>query len=110
MLKRHLALQLSATSFCMRVTNRTCSQAASISHLPACFRHADTRSGIQGIVYALDIAQVMGDKMPVCKETDFEQWTVPADDHTPRCLLGELPGSAWLQPTLACPNTFCYEL
>lgn len=54
--------------------------------------HADTRSGIQGIVYALDIGQVMGDKMPLCKETDYEQWTVPADDHTPRCLLGELPG------------------
>jgi hypothetical protein len=52
---------------------------------------ADTRSGIQGIVYALDIGQVMGsDKMPSCKETDYEQWTVPADDHTPRCLLGEL--------------------
>lgn len=43
---------------------------------------------LQGLVYALDIAQLMGDKMPVCKAGDFEQWTVPADDHTPRCLLG----------------------
>jgi hypothetical protein len=46
-------------------------------------------------VYALDIGQVMGsDKMPPCKDTDYEQWTVPADDHTPRCLLGELPGTS----------------
>jgi hypothetical protein len=40
-------------------------------------------------VYALDLAQLMGDKMPACKTTDYEQWTVPADDRTPRCLLGE---------------------
>uniref|UniRef100_A0A383W6M8 VPS10 domain-containing protein n=1 Tax=Tetradesmus obliquus TaxID=3088 RepID=A0A383W6M8_TETOB len=57
---------------------------------PKCsYEASDTRSGIQGIVYALDIGQVMGDKMPLCKESDYEQWTVPADDHTPRCLLGE---------------------
>lgn len=43
----------------------------------------------QGFVYALDVAQLMGDKMPACKTTDYEQWTVPADDRTPRCLLGE---------------------
>jgi hypothetical protein len=41
-------------------------------------------------VYALDVAQLMGDKMPACKDSDFEQWTVPADDRTPRCLLGML--------------------
>jgi hypothetical protein len=52
-------------------------------------------------VYALDIGQVMGDdKMPPCKDTDYEQWTVPADDHTPRCLLGELLGTV-LQPIVS---------
>lgn len=44
---------------------------------------------MQGFVYALDIAQLMGDKMPACKDSDYEQWTVPADDRTPRCLLGK---------------------
>lgn len=57
---------------------------------PKCSLEAtDTSAGIKGLVYALDVAQLMGDKMPVCKAADFEQWTVPADDHTPRCLLGE---------------------
>lgn len=46
-------------------------------------------SALQGFVYALDVAQLMGDKMPACSSNDFEQWTVPADDRTPRCLLGE---------------------
>lgn len=49
---------------------------------------------LQGFVYALDITQLMGDKMPACKDNDFEQWTVPADDRTPRCLLGVLATSA----------------
>lgn len=63
---------------------------SSIVFLGALCCAADTRSSIQGIVYALDISQLMGDKLPTCKEADYEQWTVPADDHTPRCLLGEL--------------------
>lgn len=54
----------------------------------------------QGFVYALDIAQLMGDKMPACKDGDYEQWTVPADDRTPRCLLGE--GDAVTVPVWCC--------
>lgn len=49
-------------------------------------------------MYALDVAQLMGDKMPSCKETDFEQWTVPADDRTPRCLLGEHRSTGSMNP------------
>eukprot|EP00878_Enallax_costatus_P010257 GHUV01010707.1.p1 GENE.GHUV01010707.1~~GHUV01010707.1.p1 ORF type:complete len:710 (+),score=160.81 GHUV01010707.1:152-2131(+) len=63
---------------CRKPANPKCSLEAS-----------DTSAGIKGMVYALDVSQLMGDKMPLCKDNDFEQWTVPADDHTPRCLLGQ---------------------
>lgn len=62
---------------CRKTSNPKCSLEAT-----------DTSAGIKGMVYALDVSQLMGDKMPLCKETDFEKWTVPADDRTPRCLLG----------------------
>jgi hypothetical protein len=44
---------------------------------------------LEGIIYALDASALMGDKLPTCKEVDYELWTVPSNDHTPRCLLGE---------------------
>jgi hypothetical protein len=53
------------------------------------------------MVYALDVAQLMGEKMPQCKDSDYEQWTVPADDRTPRCLLGALFDPPCCGPCLA---------
>lgn len=31
---------------------------------------------------------LLGDKLPACGSSDYEQWTVPNDDRTQRCLLG----------------------
>jgi hypothetical protein len=60
---------------------------------PKCsYDTGDSRPLLQGLVYALDISSLMGDKLPLCIAKDYEQWTLPAEDHTPRCLLGEGAG------------------
>lgn len=79
---------------------------------PKCsYDTGDSRPLLQGLVYALDISSLMGDKLPLCIAKDYEQWTLPAEDHTPRCLLGAerqftrrkqdaacLNGAAWQRP------------
>lgn len=49
----------------------------------------DKRTHLEGLMYAMDVSKVMGDKLVPCKPSDFETWTVPDASYAPRCLLGE---------------------
>ncbi|KAI8465440.1 MAG: hypothetical protein J3K34DRAFT_525363 [Monoraphidium minutum] len=59
------------------------------SHPNCSYEADDTRAALEGIVYALDVKALLGDKLPACSPSDYEQWTVPNDDRTQRCLLGQ---------------------
>lgn len=58
---------------------------------PKCSREAtEPTSALQGLVYVVDVEELLGAKMEVCKASkDFELWTVPSPTHTPRCVLGQ---------------------
>lgn len=60
-----------------------------LDHPKCSYDTGDNRPLVQGLIYALDISTLMGDKLPACAAKDYEQWTLPAEDRTPRCLLGE---------------------
>ena len=62
---------------------------------PRCsYDPGDKRTQLEGLLYSLDIAHLLGDKLPPCKPSDYETWTVPDEAFAPRCLLGAWRGRA----------------
>mmetsp|Transcript_15969 Transcript_15969/g.34497 ORF Transcript_15969/g.34497 Transcript_15969/m.34497 type:complete len:890 (+) Transcript_15969:138-2807(+) len=65
---------------CRRSSNPNCSYLAN-----------DTRTSVQGIMYMVDVQQLMGTKMGQCASTDYEMFSIPTSrlDKTPACTLGK---------------------
>ncbi|GBF87767.1 hypothetical protein Rsub_00478 [Raphidocelis subcapitata] len=83
---------------CRRSAHPNCSYAAD-----------DTRATLEGVVYALDVKALLGDKLPACSASDYEQWTVPNDDRTQRCLLGQQMSFTRRRQDAACLNGGDYK-
>ena len=44
--------------------------------------------GTEGIMYSVDVAALMAGRLGACSGADYEEWTVPSPQGTPRCVLG----------------------